>query len=64
MLATMVMLGMQRIVIESGRLSASMRFHIDTRSAAADDRGSTFDVRNETEARATSATDRGAPRPR
>jgi hypothetical protein len=50
MLATMVMLGMQRIVIESGRLHASMRFHIDTRSAAADDRGSSFDVRNETEA--------------
>ncbi|MGH8575377.1 MAG: hypothetical protein ACREXJ_00325 [Gammaproteobacteria bacterium] len=50
MLATMVMLGMQRIVIESGRLHASMRFHIDTRSAAADDRGSTFDLRNEAEA--------------
>src|SRR5262249_50433487 len=28
MLATMVMLGMQRIVVESGRISASMRFHI------------------------------------
>ena len=38
MLATMVMLGMQRIVIESGRIKASMRFHIDTRSAAADGR--------------------------
>jgi hypothetical protein len=50
MLSTMVMMGMQRIVIESGRLNASMRFHIDTRSAAADDRGSSFDVRNETEA--------------
>jgi hypothetical protein len=50
MLATMVMLGMQRIVIESGRLHASMRFHIDTRSAAADDRGSSFDLRNEAEA--------------
>ena len=50
MLATMVMLGMPRIVIESGRLHASMRFHIDTRSAAADDRGSSFDVRNEAEA--------------
>jgi hypothetical protein len=37
---------MQRIVIESGRLHASMRFHIDTHSAAADDRGSTFDFRN------------------
>jgi hypothetical protein len=49
MLATMVMLGMQRIVIESGRLSANMRFHIDTRSAASDDRGSTFDMRNDIE---------------
>jgi hypothetical protein len=46
MLSTMVMLGLQRIVIESGRLNASMRFHIDTRSAATDDRGSQFDVRN------------------
>jgi len=50
MLASMVSMGMQRIVIESGRLNASMRFHIDTRSAAADDRGSSFDVRNETTA--------------
>lgn len=49
-LSTMVMLGLQRIVIDSGRLNASMRFHIDTRSAAADDHGSTFDVRNETTA--------------
>jgi hypothetical protein len=49
MLSTMVMMGLQRIVIESGRLTASMRFHIDTRSAAADDRGSSFDVRNDTE---------------
>ena len=45
MLSTMVMMGMQRIVIESGRLSASMRFHIDTRSAAASDAGSSFDTR-------------------
>jgi hypothetical protein len=45
MLSTMVMMGMQRIVIESGKLSASMRFHIDTRSAAAADAGSTFDTR-------------------
>jgi hypothetical protein len=49
-LSTMVMLGLQRIVIDSGRIDASMRFHIDTRSAAADDRGSSFDVRNETSA--------------
>jgi hypothetical protein len=45
MLSTMVMMGMQRIVIESGKLSASMRFHIDTRSAAAADAGSSFDTR-------------------
>jgi hypothetical protein len=50
MLATMVMLGMQRIVIESGRLNASMRFHIDTRSAANSDEGSRFDFQNKTEA--------------
>lgn len=49
MLATMVMMGLQRIVIDSGRINASMRFHIDTRSAANDDRGSTFDMRNTTE---------------
>jgi hypothetical protein len=46
MLATMVMLGMQRIVIESGKINASMRFHIDTRSAAQDDQGSTFSEQN------------------
>ena len=50
MLSTMVMMGLQRIVIESGRLTAAMRFHIDTRSAAADDRGSSFDMRNEVDA--------------
>ena len=46
MLASMVMLGMQRIVVESGRISAAMRFHIDTRSAAQDDHGSTFSEQN------------------
>ena len=50
MLSTMVMLGMQRIVVESGRLNAAMRFHIDTRSAAASDQGSTFDEHNQLEA--------------
>jgi hypothetical protein len=49
-LSTMVMMGLQRIVIDSGRLNASMRFHIDTRSAAADDHGSSFDLSNETSA--------------
>lgn len=46
MLATMVMMGMQRIVVESGRLNASMKFHVDTRSAAYADEGSTFDARH------------------
>jgi hypothetical protein len=46
MLATMVMLGMQRIVVDQGRITASMRFHIDTHSAAQEDRGSTLDERN------------------
>jgi hypothetical protein len=46
MLATMVMLGMQRIVIDSGRITASMRFHIDTRSAAQEDKGNRFDLKN------------------
>jgi hypothetical protein len=48
--ASMVMLGMQRIVIESGRLNAAMRFHIDTRSAAAADEGSRFDEQNRVDA--------------
>jgi hypothetical protein len=48
MLSTMVLLGLQRIVIDAGRINASMRFHIDTRSAATDDRGSTFDTRTTT----------------
>ncbi|WP_146150997.1 hypothetical protein [Allosphingosinicella deserti] len=49
LLATMIQMGLQRIVIESGRLNASMRFHIDASSAAAQDRGSQFDMRNTTE---------------
>ena len=49
LLSTMVQMGLQRIVIESGRLNASMRFHIDTSSAASDDRGSQFDMRNTAE---------------
>lgn len=48
MLSTMVMMGLQRIVVESGRLNASMRFHIDTHSAAANDHASSFDERNDT----------------
>lgn len=52
-LSTMVMMGLQRIVVESGRLNAAMRFHIDTRSAAEQDRGSSFDTRNEVAASAS-----------
>lgn len=50
MLSTMVMMGLQRIVIDSGRLNASMRFHIDASSAATEDRGSRFDMRHTSEA--------------
>jgi len=42
-LSTLVMLGMQRIVVESGKINAAMRFHIDTHSAAAEDKGSRFE---------------------
>lgn len=45
MLATMLLLGMQRIVVDGGRVSAAMRFHIDTRSAARADAGTTADAR-------------------
>lgn len=33
-------------MVESGRLNAAMRFHIDTRSAANQDAGSRFDLQN------------------
>jgi hypothetical protein len=46
MLATMVQMGMQRIVIDSGRINASMRFQLDTRSVASEDRGSQFGMQN------------------
>ncbi|QNH19951.1 hypothetical protein HEP73_00849 [Xanthomonas sp. GW] len=46
MLATMVAMGMQRIVVDSGRINAAMRFHIDTHSAANEDRGSQFSMQN------------------
>lgn len=46
MLATMIQMGMQRIVIDSGRIHASMRFHIDAQSAAAEQAHSGFDTRH------------------
>jgi hypothetical protein len=51
-LASMVMMGMQRIVIESGRISAAMRFHIDTRSTATDESGSKFNIENQSSVKA------------
>jgi hypothetical protein len=51
-LASMVMMGMQRIVIESGRINAAMRFHIDTRSTATNESGSKFNIENEASASA------------
>lgn len=45
MLATMIQMGMQRIVVDSGRISAGMRFHIDAGSAAAEQRHDGFDTR-------------------
>jgi len=50
MLATMVQMGMQRIIIDAGRITAAMRFHIDTRSAASQDRGSQFGMQNRVKA--------------
>jgi hypothetical protein len=51
-LATMVMMGMQRIVIESGRINAAMRFHIDTRSTANEESGSKFNIENQASVKA------------
>lgn len=45
MLATMIQMGMQRIVIDSGKITAGMRFHIDATSAAQDRQTSAFDTR-------------------
>ncbi|MDB4950025.1 MAG: hypothetical protein JWM27_2674, partial [Gemmatimonadetes bacterium] len=53
MLATMVQMGMQRIVIDSGRITAAMRLHIDATSAAEQDKGSRFDMTNTVNAQAS-----------
>ena len=45
MLATMVQMGMQRIVVDSGKISAGMRFHIDASSAAAEQSSTALDTR-------------------
>ena len=46
MLATMVQMGMQRIIIDQGKINAAMRFHIDTRSAASRDSASQNSMTN------------------
>lgn len=49
-LATMVMMGINRIVVTSGRIKASMKFHIDTKDTATAKSASEFDEKNETTA--------------
>ena len=49
LLATMIQMGLQRIVVESGKVSAGMKLHVDASSAAENDKGSQFDMRNTTE---------------
>lgn len=49
-LATMVMMGINRIVVTSGRIKASMKFHIDTKDTAMAKSASEFDEKNETTA--------------
>ena len=44
MLSSMVMLGLQRIVIRHGRLRATMGFHIDATDRAHAEQASTFDI--------------------
>lgn len=53
MLATMIQMGMQRIVIDSGKITAGMRFHIDATSAAQDRQTSAFDTRHSVAASAS-----------
>jgi hypothetical protein len=45
MLATMVLMGIQRIVVTHGRLKAEMNFHIDTSDQLAEQHATDFDLR-------------------
>lgn len=47
MLAAMVMMGIQRIVVTSGRINAKMGFHINARDIASASTASQFDTYNE-----------------
>jgi len=48
MLSTMVLMGINRIVVTSGRIRATMGFHIDAHDTAAASSASQFDFKNET----------------
>lgn len=49
MLATMVLMGINRIVVTSGRIAAKMGFRIDTKDTGRAESASQFDWKNETE---------------
>ena len=53
MLSTMVMMGLQRVVVDDGSLHASMRLQVDARSTAEQTEAEQFDSRVETEAGAS-----------
>lgn len=53
MLATMMLMGMQRVVVDEGRLHASMDLRVDTTSAAEETERSQFDTRTNISAQAT-----------
>jgi len=51
MLSTMVLMGINRIVVTSGRIKATMGFHIDAKDHGRVETASQFDWQNETKAR-------------
>jgi hypothetical protein len=46
MLSTMVLMGMNRIVVTGGKIRATMQFHIDTTDRAHEERATDFDLRH------------------
>jgi hypothetical protein len=50
MLSTMILMGLQRVVVDDGHLHASMDLRVDARSIAEQTRGEQLDTRVETEA--------------
>jgi hypothetical protein len=49
MLSTMVLMGMNRIVVTSGQIKARMGFHLEARDLATAERATDFDFKNENE---------------